>query len=79
MLSKIDKKRLVDAGMATLIAGLQGAKAVLDTTSIPGASAVFSIILTCIDEAQVSYGLKSRPYVSNPPCPVRKRLGTQIS
>lgn len=51
--TKIDKKKPTDAGLAALVTGLKGAKAVLDTASIPGASAIFSIILSCIEEAQV--------------------------
>lgn len=51
--AKLDKKKLADAGMSALVGGLKGAKAVLDTTAIPGASAVFSVILACIDDAQV--------------------------
>lgn len=58
MLAKVDQKKVADAGMAALVAGLKGAKAVLDTTSIPGASTVFSVILSCIDEAQVGHNPK---------------------
>lgn len=43
-LTSIEKTKLADAGISALVAGLRGAKAVLDTTSIPGASAVFSVV-----------------------------------
>lgn len=51
----IDKGMLADAGLAALVFGLKAAKAILETSSIPGASAVFSAIIDCIDEAQVSH------------------------
>lgn len=43
VLVSIDKK-LADAGMASLVASLNGAEAIVDTTSVSGVSAVFFIV-----------------------------------
>lgn len=77
MFTKFDKKKAADAGTAALVAGLKGVKAVLDTSSIPGASAVFSVILACIDEQQVSWISIPISYLSHFRLTCRKHPGMQ--